>query len=95
VHLRFRGEIVFWRGPAPWHFVRLPDEEGELLAANVAALSYGWGCIPVAATLDGVRYTTSLFPKEGGYLLPVKADVRRRAGVELGDVVDVEMEVGA
>ena len=48
----------------------------------------------MAATLDGVAFSTSLFPKDGGYLLPVKAEVRRRADVELGDVVDVSLEVG-
>lgn len=34
---------------------------------------------------------TSLSPRDGGYLLPVKAGVRRVAGVELGDVVDVHV----
>ncbi|WP_075301298.1 MULTISPECIES: DUF1905 domain-containing protein [unclassified Pseudonocardia] len=87
------GEIVHWRGPSPFHFVRLPDE----LAAEVAEVSrdvtYGWGMVPVDAALGATRWTTSLFPKNGGYLLPVKDVVRRTEGVDVGDVVTVSMEI--
>ena len=56
--------------------------------------SYGWGVIPVEATIDGVTFTTSLFPREETYLLPLKDAVRRRIGVTVDDKVEVEMTVG-
>ncbi len=54
--LEFSGEIVFWRGPAPWYFVPVPEEQSLDLEEMSSMLSYGWGCIPVTAVLgeDGV-----------------------------------------
>ena len=56
-------------------------------------VTYGWGVIPVEATINGVTFTTSLFPKDDTYLLPIKAAVRRKAGVTAGDDIDIEMAV--
>jgi hypothetical protein len=35
-----------------------------------------------------------LFPKDGRYIVPVKASVRRAEGLELDDVVTVRLAVG-
>lgn len=91
--LRFRGEIIHWRGPAPYHYVAVPEPEADELRAASSLVSYGWGVIPVAVTLGGTRWTTSLFPKDGGYLVPIKDAVRRAEGVELGDQVDLRVSV--
>jgi hypothetical protein len=95
VDLEFDGELYHWRGPAPHHFVRLPDELAEELTTVVAAVTYGWGMVPVAAAVGGSRWTTSLWPKDGGYVLPVKAAVRRAERLELGDLVRVRLSVEA
>ncbi|WP_282945566.1 DUF1905 domain-containing protein [Cellulomonas endometrii] len=89
--LGFEGEVVWWRGPAPFHFVRVPDEEAAALRAAASLVSYGWGVIPVAVTLGSTRWTTSLFPRDGGYLVPVKDAVRRAEDVELGDTVALRL----
>jgi hypothetical protein len=91
--LRFEGEVVWWRGPAPFHFVRVSDEEAAALRAASSLVSYGWGVIPVAVRLGSTRWTTSLFPKDGGYLVPVKDAVRRAEGVEVGDTVALRLTV--
>ncbi len=93
--LAFSGEIWFWRGPAPWHFVTVPDDECRELEAASTLVSYGWGVIPVAAQIGATRWTTSLFPKDGRYLVPVRADVRRAEGLELGDTVTVQLSIDA
>lgn len=54
-------------------------------------VSYGWGVIPVAGRTGRTEWTTSLFPKDGGYLLPVKDAVRRAEGIGLGDVIGVTL----
>ena len=90
----FSGEIWWWRGPSPYHFVTVPPDECAALASVAPLVSYGWGMIPVAATLGETRWTTSLFPKEGGYLLPVKDAVRNAEAVDVGDVVTVTLTVG-
>ena len=91
--LEFSGEIWFWRGPAPWHFVTVPDEDCAALEAASPSVTYGWGMIPVAARLGGTGWATSLWPKDGRYIVPLKADVRRAEGVEVGDVVTVRLTV--
>jgi hypothetical protein len=93
MNLQFSGEIWFWKGPSPWYFVTVPDDEcGELEAAS-AAVTYGWGMIPVTAQIDGTEWTTSLFPKDGRYVVPVKAAVRRAEALEEGDRVTVRLTV--
>jgi len=94
MELRFRGEVVYWRGPAPFHFVRIPEAEGDDIAEIAPMVTYGWGAIPVNARIGMTDFSTALFPKDGGYLLPVKAAVRRAEGIEVGDDVDVELAVG-
>jgi hypothetical protein len=94
VRLSFSGEIWFWRGPSPFHFVTVPDEESGELHAVSSLVSYGWGVIPVRAQIATTQWSTSLFPKDGGYLVPVKASVRAGEGLEVGDVVEVTLLVG-
>ena len=93
MELRFRGELWFWRGPSPFHFVTVSAQGSAELAAVSPAVSYGWGVLPVEAQVGGSTWRTSLFPKEGGYVLPVKAAIRRAEDLELGDVVDVRLAV--
>lgn len=91
--LRFTGEVWFWKGPSPWFFVTVPDEECGALEATSSAVSYGWGMIPVTARIGGTEWTTSLFPKDGRYVVPVKAWVRKAEGIDEGDVVTVRLTV--
>jgi hypothetical protein len=91
--LEFTGELWFWKGPAPWHFVTVPDAQcGELEAAS-SMVSYGWGMIPVTAQIGETRWTTSLFPKDGAYIVPVKAWVRKAEDLDVGDLVTVSLKV--
>lgn len=92
--LEFSGELWVWRGPAPWHFVTVPDEQCGELEAVSELVSYGWGMIPVAVRIGGTRWTTSLWPHEGRYVVPVKAAVRKAEGIEVGDTVTVALTVG-
>jgi hypothetical protein len=93
MNLRFSGEIWFWKGPAPWHFVTVSDEECGALEATSALVTYGWGMIPVNAQIGVTGWKTSLFPKDGRYIVPVKAWVRRAEELEVGDMVTVLLSV--
>jgi hypothetical protein len=89
----FSGELVEWRGPAPYHFVPLPPDEADLVDEVKADVVY-WGVVPVRARIGGTAFTTSMFPREDTWFLPVKDAVRRAEQLELGDVVDVRLQVG-
>jgi hypothetical protein len=93
--LTFTGEIWFWRGPAPFHFVTVPDEECAAIESAASLVSYGWGMIPVAARIGATHWTTSLWPKDGRYIVPIKTAVRRGEALEVGDTVTVRLTVDA
>jgi hypothetical protein len=92
----FPAEIVYWRGPAPFIFAAVPRDVGAQIQAVAHQVSYGWGCIPVAATIGSAAFTTSLMPRNGGYVLPLKVAVRRTLPpMEIGDRVEVTMRLAA
>ena len=90
----FEGEVWYWRGPSPFHFVTVPEEGAELIRALAPTLSYGWGCVPVRGRVGTTTFTTSLFPRDGGYVVPLKAAVRAAEGLAIGDVARVVLELG-
>ena len=93
MEIDFSGELVEWRGPAPYHFVPLPPDAADLVDEVKAEVVY-WGVVPVRAHIGGTDFTTSMFPREDTWFLPVKDAVRRAEQVELGDVVEVRLSVG-
>jgi len=93
MRLEFSGEIWFWKGPAPWHFVTVPDEECGGLEAASALVTYGWGMIPVTARIGATEWKTSLFPKDGSYIVPLKTAVRKAEGIAVGDMVTVRLSI--
>ncbi len=95
VRFRFEAEVIYWRGPSPFFFVAVPPEQARELGHVARTVSYGWGMVPVEASIGGVAFTTSLFPKDGTYLLPLKVAVRRKAEITAGDRIAVEMTVQA
>jgi Domain of unknown function (DUF1905) len=93
VDLAFSGEIWFWKGPAPWYFVTVPEPECAELESAARFVTYGWGMIPVAAQIGSTRWTTSLFPKDGSYVVPLKTLVRTAEDLDEGDTVEVRLTV--
>lgn len=91
--LEFTGEIWHWRGPSPYHFVTVPDEECEALDEVAPMVSYGWGMVPVTARIGETEWTTSLFPKDDAYVVPLKDAVRRTEQLEVGDLVSLRLTV--
>ena len=94
MELEFSGEVFFWKGPAPWHYVAVPEEPSAEIEALAAGLTYGWGVIPVTVRIGGSTWETSLFPKDGLYLVPLKARIRAAEGIELGHVVSGTLTLG-
>lgn len=90
----FSGPVWYWKGPAPHHFVTVPAQESQEIKAAARFVTYGWGMIPVWVRLGDTEWKTSLFAKDGLYILPIKLAVRRAGKIEEGDVVGVQMEVG-
>jgi hypothetical protein len=88
----FEGEVIEWRGPAPYLFVPMSPEDSEDLKEAARALVY-WGQVPVFVRIGGTDFETALFPKDGRYLVPLKVAVRRAERIDEGDVVSVRLRV--
>ena len=90
----FEGPVIEWRGPAPFYFVRIPEEESE----DMKLAAKGHGVLGPGASRRAHQrrrlHYGALFPKDGVYLLPVKDAVRKKAGIELDQVLTVGLNVG-
>jgi hypothetical protein len=84
VTIEFSGEVFYWRGPAPFYFVRTPPKQSQELKDVMKLVTYGWGMIPVMARIGNTDFTTALIPKDGAYLLPLKDKVRNAEGLDEG-----------
>ncbi|MGL5819344.1 MAG: DUF1905 domain-containing protein [Phycicoccus sp.] len=94
MQLEFAGTVVHWRGPAPHHVVAVAEPEVDRIAEMAPLVTYGWGVVPVTVRLGGTCWSTSLVPKDGGYLVPLRLDVRRAEQVGIGDVVRLALALG-
>jgi hypothetical protein len=93
MHIEFSGKIWFWRGPAPWYFVTVPAGLSRDIKEVERLVTYGWGMIPVIVRIGKTEYKTSLWPKDGRYIVPIKASVRAAEHLEEGDTVTVRLDV--
>ena len=93
MEFEFEGAVVEWRGPAPFYFVAIPEEESADIKDVAKGIEY-WGQVPVTVRIGDTQFSTALFPKDGRYLLPLKDAVRKSAGIAVDQLVAVELSVG-
>jgi len=89
------GPLWIWTGDnGSWHFLTVPEDQSDEIRAHCLATARGFKSARVEATIQDVSWRTSVFPmKSGGYFLPVKKDVRTKAGIAAGDEVTVELDL--
>ena len=93
MQLTFSGDVFEWRGPAPFYFVAGPDAESAEIKEVASVVSYGWGVIPVSVRIGKTEITTSLFPKQGKYLVPLKDVLRKTEGIVVGKSVEITLTI--
>lgn len=93
MNFEFSGSVIFWRGPSPFYFVAFPPQEAADLKHIANEVTYGWGVIPVRVRIGRTEWKTSLFPKDGTYLVPIKAVIRKAENIDEGDEVDIYLEI--
>ncbi len=91
--VEFDAVIILWRGPAPFLFAPVPDCHFAEIRLAAQEASYGWGVVPVEARIGATAFTTSLFPRAGGYLLPIKVAVQRAERIGLGDHIHATISI--
>jgi hypothetical protein len=91
--ISFASELIYWRGPSPFHFFRVPEKEAAAIAKIASGVTYGWGVIPADITIKDEVFYTALFPKDGSYLVPLKKAIREKLEIELGDKVKLKVTI--
>jgi hypothetical protein len=102
--IAFTSLLWIWRGEQAgrWYFLTVPEDQSGEIKAHGFANPRGFGSVKVEARIgdpstgsgQAITWRTSVFPlNSGGYVLPVKADVRRRAGIAAGDNVTAQLEL--
>lgn len=100
--LAHTGALWRWtspNGPAAWFFLTIDGPAGEALSGTALMRRLeksigGFGSLKVTARIGDTVFRTSLFPSRNeGWLLPVKASVRKAEGLREGDAVAVVLEV--
>lgn len=92
--ITLKSLLWIWKGEAAgrWYFITVPEEQSNEIRAHALGIPRGFGSVKVEATIGGVIWRTSVFPlNKGGYVLPIKAEVRRQAGIAAGDEVTVRL----
>jgi len=95
--IRVTSLVWIWKGgegSGRWYFVTVPEEESNDIRAHAFGNPRGFGSVRVEAKIGEVSWRTSVFPLNGGgYLLPLKAEVRRKANIGAGDQVTIKLEL--
>ncbi len=93
---KVRSEVCLYPGMAGWHFAYVSEKQSGEIKKKFGKLVKGWGSIPVTATFGKTSWKTSIFPdkKSGTYLLPLKAQIRKKEGITAGEVIAFSLEIG-
>ena len=99
----FTGALWLWRGKAKdgtptstaWHFVTIDGAVADAIRAASPGRSAAWGSVYVNVSIGETRWQTSVFPSKDvrGYLLPIKAVVRKAQKLVEGDMVTLQISV--
>ena len=88
----FTGQVIEWRGPAPYLFVPMKRDDSEDVKQLARGVAY-WGQVPVVVVIGATEFTTAMWPKDGRYLVPIKLAVQRSERIHRGDRVRVRVRI--
>lgn len=88
------GEIFEWRGPAPFTFLAVGERESAIIKRDSKHYTYGWGVLYMHGLLGDTEFSTTLMPKDGRYLIPIKVALKKSEGVDIGDRITVKFNLG-
>lgn len=99
VEKTYKVSAVVWLYPgmAGWHFVTLPKKTKENIDFFFSHVKRGWGSLPVLVTLGKTTWKTSIFPdkESGSYILPLKAEIRKKEAINEGDDIKFSLKIKA
>ncbi len=91
----FQSSVWMYPGMAGWYFLTLPKDTAEDINYYFSDVKRGWGSLPVKVTIKETTWKTSIFPdkESGSFLLPLKAEIRKKESIKEGDKVELSLEI--
>ncbi|CAN5524866.1 DUF1905 domain-containing protein [soil metagenome] len=89
----FTGEVWFWKGPAPFYFVTVPEDESREIKSMEKMVTYGWGMIPATVTVGKTEFKTALWPKDDRYIVPLKVAIRKAENISEHDKIQITLDI--
>ena len=98
INFTFIGKCWLWQGKGTWHFITLPQDKSEeikFFSDNHFGKRRGWGSVRVSVNIGGTVWDTSIFPSGSldAYILPIKAEVRKKQKIAAGDDIEVALQI--
>jgi hypothetical protein len=80
---------------AAWHLLYLPHKEAQSIRQKFKPKEKGWSSLPVDAYLGKTKWQTSIFfdKRSQSYILPLKAEVRKKEILIPGDKVEFSIAI--
>lgn len=90
-----KTNVWLYPGMAGWHFATIPQDIAEDINHQFGDVKRGWGSLPVKATIGSTTWETSIFPdkQSKGYLLPLKAEVRKKEKITADTKITLLLEI--
>ncbi|MEZ4979938.1 MAG: DUF1905 domain-containing protein [Chitinophagales bacterium] len=95
IEYTFSGELWRYEGQGAWYFVSLPKEITEEIRTNLQWQEEGWGRMKAKASIKQVNWDTAIWfdKKRNTYLLPIKADIRKKLALKPNQVLELSVFV--
>lgn len=92
---KFKTNVWLYPGMAGWHFATVPSDISEDIKQSFGDRKRGWGSLPIIATIGKTSWKTSIFPdkESGGYLLPLKAEVRKKENIVADKKINLTIKI--
>lgn len=90
----FEGEM--WQHQAAgWCFVTLPVEMSREIRMHFKWQEEGWGRLKSLAKIGDIQWDTAIWydTKHESYLLPIKAEIRKKQNLKVGSVFKITLWV--
>ncbi|HSD15342.1 MAG TPA: DUF1905 domain-containing protein [Flavobacterium sp.] len=91
IKYNFSEKVWQYSSPGGWYFVSLPENIVKEIRETLKSEEEGWGRLKAEAEIGKSHWKTAIWfdTKRNTYLLPLKADIRKKENIEAGTIVDV------
>lgn len=91
IRYEFPAEVWQYAGSGGWYFVSLPLDLAAEIRENLKWQEEGWGRMKVTAEIGASRWDTAIWfdKNRKTYLLPLKAEIRKKEGLKAEERIRV------